>query len=72
MPKEPLRRVLERHSQRIVSLPGVVGVAQGEAGGGPCITVYVVEKTPEVMSRIPSDLDGWPIVVRKSGRFRTT
>lgn len=65
-----MRSVLERHARRIVSLPGVVGVAEGETGGRPCITVYVAEKTAGVVGQIPADLEGWPVVVRESGEFR--
>lgn len=70
MPDETLHAVLERQRQAILSLPGVVGVAEGETGGRPCITVYVVEGTPQVVGRIPPELEGWPVVVRESGEFR--
>ena len=70
MPNETIRRVLERHAQRIVSLPGVVGMAEGETDGRPCITVYVAEKSAGVVDQIPADLEGWPVVVRESGEFR--
>jgi hypothetical protein len=32
--------------------------------------VYVVEKTAAAIGRIPTDLEGWPVVVRKSGDIR--
>jgi hypothetical protein len=70
MPSETLRRVLERHVQRLVSLPGVVGVAEGEADGRPCVTVYVAEMTAGVVGQLPSELEGWPVVIRESGEFR--
>jgi hypothetical protein len=67
MPRESIEAVLERHARRIVSLPGVVGVGAGEADGRPCITVYVAEKTTGVVDPIPAELEGWRVVVRKSG-----
>lgn len=67
---ESLRSVLERHAQDLLSVPGVVGVAEGEADGRPCVTVYVAELTDPSAARIPADLEGWPVVVRESGRFR--
>lgn len=67
---ESLRSVLERHARGLVLLPGVVGVAEGESGGRPCVTVYVAEMTAEVVGRIPSDLEGWPVIVRESGELR--
>ena len=69
MPKEMIRSVLGRHAPSIVSLPGVVGVAEGETEGRPCITVYVAEKTAGVLEQIPAVLEGWPVVVRESGEF---
>ena len=70
MRDETAREVLERQRQAIISLPGVVGVAEGETDGQPCITVYVAEATAEVVGRIPPELEGWPVVVRESGEFR--
>jgi hypothetical protein len=70
MANETVREVLERHARQLTSLRGVLGVAEGETGGRPCITVYVAEKTAEVMAGIPGDLGGWPVVVRESGEFR--
>ena len=70
MPEDAVRAVLAKHAQTLVSLPGVVGVAEGETGGRPCITVYVVEKTPRLERQVPTELEGWPVVVRESGEFR--
>ena len=70
MPDETIGRVLERHARMVVALPGVVGVAEGDDDGRPCITVYVAERTRAVVARIPSELEGWPVVVRESGEFR--
>jgi hypothetical protein len=70
MPDDPVRTVLERHARRIAALPGVVGVAEGEIEGRPCITVYVAEQTAMVLGQIPAELEGWPVVVRESGEFR--
>ena len=62
--------MLERHAARIAALPGVVGVAEGEADGRSCITVYVTEKTAGVVGQIPAELEGWRLVVRESGEIR--
>jgi hypothetical protein len=70
MPSETPSSVLERHAQEVVSLPGVVGLAEGETDGKPCINVYVVEASPEVTGRIPAHLEGWPVVVLQSGEVR--
>jgi len=67
---EPISAVLERHARRILSLPSVVGIAEGEADGRPCIRVLVARKTEELLSSIPQELNGWPVVVEETGEFR--
>jgi hypothetical protein len=70
MPRDPVQAVVGRHARSLLALPGVVGVAEGETGGRPCITVYVAVMTTQVTSRIPADLEGWPVVARESGELR--
>ncbi len=53
-----------------MSLPGVVGVAQGECEGKPCIKLYVSRRTNDVLDRLPSRLDGFPVSVEEAGEFR--
>ncbi len=70
MPDERIGAVLARHAQALVSLAGVVGVAEGEADGRPCIMVYVIEMNPSLERQIPTELEGWPVVARESGEIR--
>ncbi|MFH1559848.1 MAG: hypothetical protein ABID84_00315 [Chloroflexota bacterium] len=51
-------------------LPGVVGTALGEWEGEPCIKVYVVEKTPDLLRQIPATLDGYKLKVQETGEIR--
>jgi hypothetical protein len=69
MPDETVNAVIERHAREIVSLPGVVGMAEGEANGAPCIRVFVVRKTKHLLGSIPQSLDGWPVTVQETGEF---
>jgi hypothetical protein len=69
MPDETVREILERNAQRLLTLPGVVAVAEGESDGRACITVFVAETTAAVLAEIPFDLEGRPVVVRESGEF---
>ncbi len=50
-----------------MAVPGVVGVAQGEIQGHPCVRVLVARLTPELVGRIPSTLDGYPVLVDETG-----
>lgn len=54
-----------------MALPGVVSVAQGEREGKPCIRVYVSRRTDDVLKRLPSNLDGFPVSVEETGEFRS-
>ncbi len=51
MPDKTIEAVLETHSPRLMSLPGVVGVGDGRCAGAPCVKVLVLDKTPELVER---------------------
>lgn len=70
MPDDTLKVVITRHAARLLSLPDVVGIAEGETIGAPCIRVFVARKTEELLGSIPKNLDGWPVVVEETGGFR--
>ncbi len=62
--------VLEEHAQELMSIPGVVGIAQGLCNGNPCIKVYISEKTPEVSEKVPPFLEGYPVMVEETGKIQ--
>jgi hypothetical protein len=68
-PPPPITQVLERHTDRLMSLPGVVGTAEGDCGGRPCILVLVEQTTPALQQAIPSELEGVPVEIRETGRI---
>ncbi len=70
MPGESIESVLKRHTERLMALPGVVGVAQGEAGGKPCLKVLVASKSDDLLRQIPVNLEGYGVVVEETGEFQ--
>jgi hypothetical protein len=70
MAKSTIQDVLKKNTDSLLSIPGVQGVAVGESGGKPCILVLVNQKTPEIMTKIPSQLEGFPVVVEETGTIR--
>ena len=70
MPGETIQAVLERHTAGLMSLAGVVGTAVGESQRKPCIKVYVAKKTPDLLKRIPSTLQGFPVAIEETGAIR--
>ena len=70
MPDKTIEAVLEEHTPRLMSLPGVVGVGQSLCAGAPCIKVFVVEKTPELVERIGVRIEGYKVEVVATGEIR--
>jgi len=68
--KRGIVEVLKEHTAGIMAIKGVTGTAQGLCGGRPCIKVYVARKTPELTSRIPSSIEGYPVEVEETGEFK--
>ena len=69
--KKSIAQVLKEHTPELMSVPGVAGTGEGRYKGKPCVEVYVVKKTPELGRRIPASLDGYPVVVKETGRIRS-
>jgi len=61
--------VLARHTEHLMSIPGVVGTGEGEQNGRPCIVVFVIEKTAEIERLIPKELEGYPVRIEESGEI---
>ena len=70
MPARPIEAVLAEHTDELMSVPGVVGTAQGLCNDKPCIKVFVMKKTPELDQKIPSVLEGYTVDVEETGAFR--
>ena len=70
MVKKPIEEVLKTHTDHLMSIPGVVGTGIGESEGKPCIKVLVVKKTEEIEKKIPSELEGYKIVIDETGEIR--
>lgn len=68
--KKTIETVLDQHTDRLMSLPGVVGTAIGECEGKPCIQVLVLEKTPHLSRSIPPSLEGFAVVIVETGEIR--
>lgn len=54
----------------LMALPDVVGTAQGEYNGEPCLKVFAAKKSPELLEQIPHLLGGYRVIVEETGEFR--
>ena len=68
--EKTIERVLEEHTARLMALPGVVGTAQGLCSGEPCIRVFVVEKTDDLLKQVPTEIEGYTVDAVETGEFR--
>jgi hypothetical protein len=62
--------VLQRHTDSLMAIPGVVGVGQGEQNGAPTVYVMVTTLTDSIRAALPDSIEGYAVVVRESGVIR--
>lgn len=72
---EQVNQVKQRHEERLMNLPQVVGVSvgmsangNGDADGRIVIKVFV--SSTNAASDIPGELEGVPVEVEETGEFR--
>jgi hypothetical protein len=70
VPTKTIEEVLKEHTSKLMSIPGVVGTAQSLCEGQPCIKVFVSKKTEKLEQKIPKILEGYPVVIQKTGKFK--
>lgn len=70
MTTKAIEDVLKEHTKELMSIPGVVGTAQGLCNGKPCIKVFIEGKTPGLDKKIPDVLEGYKIEVEETGEIR--
>jgi hypothetical protein len=70
MPNRSLEEVLQEHTDSLMAMSGVVGTAQGLCDGEPCIRVFVIKKSDQLMGQIPPQIEGYPVDVQETGEFR--
>ena len=66
----PISEVVRANAQAWMAVPGVVGVAEGECGGEPCIKVLVAAESEVISERIPSSAGGFTVELQVTGEFQ--
>ena len=70
MPQRTIGAALKDLTDRVMSIPGVVGTAEGLCEGRPCLKVFLTKKTPERLRQIPAVLEGYRVTTEESGVLR--
>ncbi len=63
-----LAAVVTRNTAELMALPGVVGIAEGERDGRPCVVVFVATDAAAA-PLIPAAIEGYDVIVERIGRF---
>jgi len=70
MPERTIKQVQEEHTDEWMAIPGVEGTAIGLFEGKPCIKIFTSKKPQEVRAKIPSTVEGYPVIIEETGSFR--
>jgi hypothetical protein len=70
MPQKTIEQVQEEHTSQWMAIPGVEGTAIGLYKGKPCIKVFSSVKPQKMQDKIPSSIEGYPVIIEETGTFR--
>lgn len=60
--------VLEQHRAEWMEHPDVTGVGVGSCDGEPCLVVYLIRRSEDVVRALPDRVDGYPVRLEVTGR----
>jgi hypothetical protein len=66
---EDLGQIISSHSDLIMELEDVVGIAEGLCDGSPCIRVFLARHNATSLAQIQEYLAGIPFAIEISGNF---
>jgi len=69
MSNKKIEDVIKEHTDKLMVLPYVIGIGKGESNGNPCIIIFVQDKEVTSLEVIPDTIEGYPIIINKSGDF---
>jgi hypothetical protein len=70
MPEKTIEQVQEEHTDDWMAIPGVEGTAIGLFENKPCIKIFSSRKAEELRAKIPSSVEGYPVIIEETGAFR--
>lgn len=63
-------KVKERHSERLMNMPGVVGVGvERDESGQFVLALHVETDDPHVLGGLPRQVEGYPVKIIGSGPY---
>ena len=68
--KKKVQEIKERYEQEWLAIKEVVAIGIGKAGNEMGIIISVSESPEKLRKEIPGRIDGVPIKIRQTGRFK--
>lgn len=65
---DDIQAALSKLNAKVLGRDGVTGTAIGQKAGAPCLKVYVSDAKSG--GSVPSNVNGFPVVVETTGKFR--
>jgi hypothetical protein len=69
-PKMTITEVLQKHTQKWMEIPGVIGTGEGKSDDKPCILVLIKHKSEVIKKKIPKSVDGYKVILEVTGEIK--
>jgi hypothetical protein len=70
VPDKTIEQVLQDNTDQWMAIPGVEGTAIGLSKGKPCIRIFTSSKPQQLKDKIPSTVEGYPVIIEETGSFQ--
>ena len=65
-----IEQVQQAHTNQWMEIPGVHGTGIGLFEGKPCIKIFSSKKAEELRGKIPSEVEGYPVIIEVTDTFQ--
>jgi len=65
--RPPIAEVLNRYSDTLMTLKGVIGTGIGLVDDRPCIKIFIEKDDLDILAVLPEFLEGWPVDAQCTG-----
>lgn len=70
MSRKTIEQVQKEHTEEWMAIDGVEGIAIGLYKNKPCIKIFSSKKADNLRGKIPSTVEGYPVIIEETGTFR--
>ncbi|MHC4495001.1 MAG: hypothetical protein ACYSYM_04170 [Planctomycetota bacterium] len=70
MSERTIEQVQEAYTDEWMAIPGVEGTGIGLFDDKPCIKIFSSIKPEQLRAKIPSNIEGYAVIIEETGAFR--